>query len=38
MHGVRSAFGAPKRSMHSEKDYLFIATYEDDIDDCSDEL
>jgi hypothetical protein len=38
MHGARSAFGTPKRSMHSEKDYLFIATYEDDRDDCSDEL
>jgi hypothetical protein len=38
MHGMRLVFGIPRRSIHSEKDYLFIATYEDDIDDCSDEL
>lgn len=38
MHGMRSALGIPRRSMHSEKDYLFIATYEDDKDDCSDQL
>lgn len=37
MHGVLTVFCAPRRSKHSEKDYLFIATYEDERNDSCDE-